>query len=317
MSSASQVQEFIMAPPLAGKRSYPKPGVSATADFVLGSLPGEFEGAFAAGSIHVIAGASGTGKTSIALPMLIAQRAGLPVFGRETFSKSFIAVMGDRGEGETKRTLARLKIVPDFPIISLSGEQHATPIAPLVEQLYLENGRPDIVFLEGLDLLMKNQLKMDSAAPNLAYLREVATHYHFSLICTAGCPKQRGKDKYEAGSRDQIFGSVAFSRMTDTILLLSSDAATHQTTAYFQFRNSASVKQVLAWEDGRLVPYVSPPPEPDAFESWVMAQSEPFTTEAAAEANQMHAKRARRRLQGMNLVPVRSGKRSVWTVRGI
>ena len=306
--------EFEIAAPLSGERGYPRAGVNASFDFVLGKLPGECEGAFAAGSIHVIAGPSGSGKTTLALPILIDQRARRPVFGRETYGKSFIAIMGDRGEGETARTMARMKIKPDFPIVHITGNQHKMSIAPLLEELYLANGRPEIVFLEGLDVLMRNQLKMDSAAPNLAHIRAVATHYHFSLITTAGSPKQRGKDQYDEGSRDQIFGSIAFSRMSDTILVVKKDDKTGRTITHFQFRNSKSLRQEMGWQDGRLVMFNAPPPEPDRFAGWVMEQTEPFTTEAAAKANKVSIKVCRRKLQGMNLTHKQKGLSKVWSV---
>jgi hypothetical protein len=66
-------------------------------DFVLGPLPGYREGCFAARSVHLIQGSSAAGKTTFGIQMLLAQKAGQSFMERDTFGKSFLVVMGDRG----------------------------------------------------------------------------------------------------------------------------------------------------------------------------------------------------------------------------
>ena len=68
---------------MVGRAKLDTPAARGTAyDFVLGPMAGEKHGAFALGSLHLIQGSSGNGKTTLALQMLKAQRERAEVFGR-------------------------------------------------------------------------------------------------------------------------------------------------------------------------------------------------------------------------------------------
>jgi hypothetical protein len=222
-------------------------------DFVLASADGEDRGGgcFAAGSVHLIQGASGTGKTTLGLQMLEAQRKGERFLGRKTFGKSYVVLMGDRGSGELIRTLDRMKM-PDLPCVSLTSKQLQMPPAPVIEQLYLENGKPDILFIEGLDMWVKDQSSMDAVSGAVSAMREVAAHYGFSLIGTVGTPKTKPKERY-ADFRDRAFGSSAWSRMVDTVLDLVNDPKTQERTVCLGHRNAQPDTFTMVFEGGRLV----------------------------------------------------------------
>jgi hypothetical protein len=250
---------------LRGKKAYLDPF-----DFVLASADGEDRGGgcFASGSVHLIQGASGSGKTTLGLQMLEAQRKGERFLGRQTFGKSYVVLMGDRGSGELIRTLDRMKM-PELPCVSLSAEQMQMKPAPVIEKLYQENGRPQIIFIEGLDMWVKDQSSMDAVSGAISAMREVAAHYGFSLIGTVGTPKTKPKERYES-FRDRAFGSSAWSRMVDTVLDIVVDPKTQERKVCLGHRNAKEEVFEMGFDKGRLVrtePSVVVGPEED-FKRW-------------------------------------------------
>jgi Bifunctional DNA primase/polymerase, N-terminal len=73
---------------MLGRAKLEAPAVRGTAyDFLLGPIAGEKHGVFALGSLHLIQGSSGNGKTTLALQMLKAQRDRAEVFGRPSSAR--------------------------------------------------------------------------------------------------------------------------------------------------------------------------------------------------------------------------------------
>lgn len=221
-------------------------------DFVLASADGEDMGGgcFATGSVHLIQGASGTGKTTLGLQMLEAQKVGARFLGRKTFSKSYVVLMGDRGSGELKRTLHRMKM-PDLPCVALTSAQMEKTPAVVISEIYQQNGSPQIVFIEGLDMWVKDQSKMDAVSKAISAMREVAAHYGFSLIGTVGTPKTKPKERYES-FRDRAFGSSAWSRMVDTVLDIVIDPKTDERVVTLGHRNAKQESFEMEFVNGRL-----------------------------------------------------------------
>jgi hypothetical protein len=77
-----------------------------------------------------------------------------------------------------------------------------------------------VVFIEGADLLVEDPCKSQIVMPFVVGLRRIAEHYSLAIILSVGAPKSRPQDQY-ALKRDQVFGSQAWARMADTVLVLN------------------------------------------------------------------------------------------------
>jgi hypothetical protein len=265
-----------------------RPALHDPFDFVLAPAPGEDEGCFAAEDIHLIQGASGSGKSTLAYQMLCAQAEGKPFLGRNTFGKTFLVVMRDRGRASLTRTLVRMK-VPKLPHLVLTAEQGQMPPAPALEKVYLEHNRPQILLVEGLDMWVKDQSSMDAVSAAVSQIREVAEHYHISIIGILGTPKTKPKERY-ASPRDRAFGSAAWSRMADTVLDIVEDPKTGEREVSLLLRNARAEVFKMEFQGGvlaRVDPNIVIGPE-ETFIQWVRANPNatgPMVTEAFGWAN--------------------------------
>ena len=95
----------------------------------------------------------------------------------------------------------------------------AVAIRGILERIEKQESLPAIVFLEGCDLLLENANAMEHVAPFLTALQKIAAHYHIAIIASVGSAKHKVGEGYVA-KRDSVFGSVAWSRMTETIAVL-------------------------------------------------------------------------------------------------
>ena len=237
------------APQLDGER---KKGTAF--DFVLGPMPGETEGAFALGTVHLVIGSSGAGKTTFGIQMLQEQGRGHRFFDRETYNRQFLIIMQDRSEFELERTFRRMGIEKGaFPYISLTAAQSVLDPALVLEQIYKKAAvKPEILFVEGLDMWCPDAVDMKKVVPLLANLQEFAKYYHISLIATVGAPKTKPKEQY-ASPRDRAFGSAAWARRCDTVLDITVDEESQKRKVWLLLRNAKPQKYTMRFEDGLLV----------------------------------------------------------------
>lgn len=79
-------------------------------DGVLGPLSGQTDSVFPIGNVSLIAGGSGSGKSTWAYDLLEHQQNGASFIGRETHKRPFHVLMHDRSERSLQRTFARMGI---------------------------------------------------------------------------------------------------------------------------------------------------------------------------------------------------------------
>jgi hypothetical protein len=112
---------------MLGRAKLEAPAVRGAAyDFLLGPIAGEKHGVFALGSLHLIQGSSGNGKTTLALPMLKAQRERADVFGRQGTGREYLVVWQDRSQQELERQLDAMGIARRSSAVRGSGRREAT-----------------------------------------------------------------------------------------------------------------------------------------------------------------------------------------------
>jgi hypothetical protein len=79
-------------------------------------------------------------------------------------------------------------------------------------------------FIEGLDLWLKEANKMSEVAQVLDDIQRLATRRNVAVIASVGSSKEKtaeGKDTEQYHGRDKLFGSVAWGRKSETIVLIS------------------------------------------------------------------------------------------------
>jgi hypothetical protein len=196
--------------------------------FVLGPLNGEPHGIFALGSLHLLQGSSGAGKTSIGLNMLKAQAEEEMYFGRQGRGRSYLVVWQDRSEDELRRQLEMLGMEQNPPpyVIVTEKQMNMEPAAALREILAKRKRRPDVLFVEGLDMWVKDAKDMKWVANAATSVRSVGEAYHCAIIATVGMPKMKPKERYTA-PRDRAFGSSAWARKADTVVDITVDEEEH------------------------------------------------------------------------------------------
>ena len=234
------------------------PAVQGTEfDFVLGAADTNTEGWFPRGDPSLIGGPSGGNKTTLMLDLLDTQLKGQDYLGHKTFGLPYLVIGVDRGAKAQKRTAARMRYemgsVPTRLLQpGLTGDAAVHGILREIEGL---NPLPAVVFIEGCDLLLEDASKMHIVAPFLNALQKIAEHYHIAIVCSLGTPKMKKGEGYEA-TRDKIYGTVAWGRMTETILLLSfedGDDTKPRRSLVVQLRNGPTEKYDMEMSGGRLV----------------------------------------------------------------
>jgi hypothetical protein len=121
-------------------------------------------------------------------------------------------------------------------------------------------------FVEGLDMWMEDSSKMAVVAQSLDDLQRLATRRNVAVIASVGSAKQKtakGKVTEQYHGRDTLFGSVAWGRKTETIVLISkTDEDDDNSPRQYSVlpRNGSSERFWMDFKDGEL--RMVPRPEP-------------------------------------------------------
>jgi hypothetical protein len=259
-----------------------------------------YSGWFARGAVHLIAGSSGAGKTTLILDLLQQQARGALSLGHVGARLDFLVLFADRGRVSNRETLDRMRIdATTFPLDHLppttdSGKA-ITHIQAAIERCA---ERPAVVFVEGADLLVEDPCKPQIVMPFVAGLRHLAEHYSLALILSVGAPKSRPQEQY-ALKRDQVFGSQAWARMCDTVLVLTivGDGTEATRDLVVLHRNAAAEKFHLAFVEGRLVETEAKDVTDSEMTTW-FRDVEVFTKQRFRDAFNVSGARAAQLLDG-------------------
>lgn len=195
-------------------------------EYVVNAKSPDHEGWFPKADVSLIGGSSGTGKSYWAMTVLEKVRLSADVWGHATMPRDYRVLMLDRGAKAMRRTLEKMRLSPEAKrrVIRVTSAQYAAgPVAVMAEVTEREPGA-EVWFIEGLDMWLKESGKMDGVAPALDQLQRIATRRNVAIIASVGSPKQKtaeGRDSEQYHGRDTIFGSVAWGRKSETIVLIS------------------------------------------------------------------------------------------------
>ena len=233
-------------------------------EYVISPVEGQMDGWFPLGDISLIGGASGTGKTTWIFEMLHKQKQGFPVLGHHTNQYMFQVLAYDRGRNAFTRTMRRLNLLPtDIPTTPLPLAFGTEAVQGIINEIEKMNPTPNIIFIEGLDMLLDDANKKSVVSPFMRQLQETAAHFHIALICSVGAPKTKRGEDY-AAKRDKLSGSEAWGRNCETVCVLEfseeDDGTAPQRELTVLPRNAPAEKFTFQFEGGRLVE-VAPIPE--------------------------------------------------------
>ena len=195
-------------------------------EYIVDAKSKNHEGWFPKGDVSLVGGSSGTGKTYWMMTVLEKARAGADVWGHRSKPRDYRVVMLDRGAKGMRRTLDRLRLNAEAKqrvIRVTSAQRNAGPVA-VMSAATERNPGAEAWFIEGLDMWLKESGKMGEVATVIDDLQRIATRRNIAIIASVGAPKEKtaeGRDTERYHGRDTIFGSVAWGRKSETIVLIS------------------------------------------------------------------------------------------------
>jgi len=250
----------------------------------------QFNGWFPRGRPHGIGASSGQGKTTLIVDILDKQYRGETVFGHRGLKMPYLCIWADRGVLANEETLMRLGLdKADIPVEYMDGalfdRQATRKILALIER---QPVMPAAVFIEGADFLTEDPYSTPKVATLMKDLQRIAAYYHLAMILSVGAPKMKPKEQY-ALMRDRIFGSQAWARTMDQVLILSQKhgAPPEDRTLTVLHRNAAeeTFELTFAGGQGKLVQKVlKAGVKLNPVEMWVCGQLVPFTRGQAVQA---------------------------------
>ena len=192
-------------------------------------------GVFPHGSVNVVSGASGAGKTILMAIMLAHIRAGIPTWGgRPTNPQAGYGIIVADRDWATYATIYNRIGFPDIPRYVLVNDKEFDPrdwgkkqnaltlferclrlLAPAPGSLiYVDAVAP--LFIAG------DQNNARDVALSLLWFRQLAERFQITFILFANVAKQKTEDTYRR-AQDRIAGSGAFVAYSDTQISVEQD----------------------------------------------------------------------------------------------
>ena len=224
-------------------------------DYVIAPALGQKDGWFPCGAFSLVGGPSGGSKTTWMLQLLIAQENKAPLYGHNTYGRSFLMLGADRGEDAHKRTMERMKLTLTsvlFKRLPLAWDLAAAQA--IADQIEATVPLPEIVFIEGVDMLVTDVNNIKAVSSFAHALQEIAQHYHVAIIGSLGSPKVKEGHGYTA-TRDNLLGSGGWGRTAETVALLQfpkNDDTSGRRQLTVVLRNAPAEKIPLRFRDGLL-----------------------------------------------------------------
>jgi len=195
-------------------------------DYVIAPVGRDKDGWFPLGDPSLIGGSSGASKTTLMIQLLRTQASKTPFLGHETYGRPHLILMADRGENAQKRTLERMHLLnADGSIKDEITIKYLPPVwgiaasQAIIEKIEETRPLPEIVFIEGCDMLVMDANKMEIVTRFMKDLQAIAEHFHAAIIGSVGAPKFKQGQGYTA-KRDNLTGSAAWGRNCETVALL-------------------------------------------------------------------------------------------------
>ncbi len=224
-------------------------------DYVISPALKQKDGWFPLGAVSLVGGPSGGSKTTWMLQLLLAQAIKVPFHGHNTYGRPYLMLGADRGEDAHKRTMDRMNLsVASVPFKPLPLAWDLGAAQAIVDQIEATDPLPEIVFIEGVDMLVTEVNNIKAVAYFVHALQQIAKHYRVAIIGSLGSPKVKEGHGYTA-TRDNLLGSGGWGRTVETVALLQfpkNDDTSGRRKLTVVLRNAPAEKFHLKFVDGLL-----------------------------------------------------------------
>lgn len=216
-----------------------------------------FENLFALGSVNLIAGMSGVGKTRFVFQLIEEIERHSTLLGLPSL-RPIAPWYGafDRRSGSIAQTLNSMQIELACPVVSLM-EQSLTQISPF-DSLTLPQAKTieghNLVFLDGIDCLVPKLTDSRDVGRLLFQTMKLAQRTNSCIVGIMGTAKVKENEGY-AHPRERIIGSSFWARLGEDIMLITAEDPKDKFSrmATILPRNDAEMEIALVLEKGRLV----------------------------------------------------------------
>lgn len=204
---------------------------------------------FPARRIHILAGASGSNKTTYLLQHLFEWEKGRPLHGYSSFPVPWVYVTCDRSREETEETFTRMGIdLNAINTVYLLDEKYrdVRTIETLFSRLTKEFPDARLYVIDAFYTLTPGGKYNDNATVNdfLRTIVRLCDQHDVTIIGTHHSPKMKEGDGYVA-ARDCILGAIAWGAFSSTVLHIRSpkpeDPACLERTLAILPRNGAAL----------------------------------------------------------------------------
>lgn len=180
------------------------------------------DGILPAHEIHLMGGPSGAGKTTLCFQMLWDIRHNEPVFGLNSHSVPMCYVACDRSKEATERTLQRMRVEVDFPILSLVPLGIAAyNIEYVIEAALKLEPNTRLLVIDAIGSLVPGG-KINDYRAVLMFLTKVSAlcHKHHITILAMGHSTKVKEGEDFKNARQKFLGSVAWGGFSETMFYI-------------------------------------------------------------------------------------------------
>lgn len=180
------------------------------------------DGIFSAPGLHLVAGASGAGKTTWLLETFVNEwSVGRPVLGYPSHPEPWAYVSGDRAEQDVWKRVAALAIAPAvIPLIPAYALDKYTSEEDVLARV-LDRGAKTVVW-EGFGRYVGDNAKGTKVDRWLEWMTHYAMKWDLTIIGVVEQPKMKPRDRYLI-PRQRVSGPAAWGHHTQTIVLIEAE----------------------------------------------------------------------------------------------
>lgn len=239
--------------------------------------------------VHLVAGASGAGKTTWLMQTIELWRKGLPVHGYDSHPVPFVYLSYDRDVDDFIDTCERLKIDPStYDFVSPAGKDLDVPLLNVLAQLQKAKPATKLYIIEGLAMQTPYGKINDPCVVGkwLRNLQEFCKSNSVTIIGVLHSPKTKEKDGYKE-PRAKIAGCGAWAGYSSTVVILeeqSADTASSLRDLIILPRNARKHFLVLDFKDGQMFEVAKTKSVKDRLLDWLPKAPPQFTADQARAA---------------------------------
>lgn len=215
------------------------------------------DGILPSNEVHLLAGSSGSGKTTFLFQILAQWQDGIPVLGHTSHPVPYTYLSADRSSSSVKRTLQRLGL-EDKITRMVCREDLPVGLTVATALQVSKDKYPDskAFFIEGFQTLVGD--RGNSYTPVASWLSAITAFCAKEGVTILGVchsPKIKADEKFQH-SREVVLGSVAWAAYSDTVIAMDQAEDTGVVTVKVLPRNAAKEEfQFIFGPNGVLTPF--------------------------------------------------------------